>query len=95
MPRYTDRRHAAPQPDDHQPAEHSEVRTAVVKFLLMGVLAPIFVALPVTFWIHAAAEKHSLHEAIIATQRLADHTAGLSSPLDFWPVTPPRFRTWT
>ena len=75
MPRYADRRHAVPQPDDHQSAEHSEVRAAVVKFLLMGVLALVLLAVPVTFWIHAAAEKHTLHGAIIVTQRLADHTA--------------------
>ena len=47
-----------------------------MKFLLMGVLALVLVALPVTVWIHAAAEKLTLHDAIVVTQRLADHTAG-------------------
>ena len=52
------------------------MRAAVVKFLLMGVLALVLVAVPVTFWVRAAAENHALHEAIVITQRLADHTAG-------------------
>ena len=76
MPGYADIRHGVPPPDDHGTPERSEVRAAVVKFLLMGVLALVLLALPVTFWIHAAAEKHALHEAMIVTQRLADHTAG-------------------
>lgn len=76
MSKSTDSRPGARQPDEHDPAEHSEVRTAVVKFLLMGVLALVLVALPVTFWVRAEAEDHALHEAILVTQRLADHTAG-------------------
>jgi signal transduction histidine kinase len=76
MSRYADRRHGTRPADEHGSAEHSEVRTAVVKFLLMGVLALVLVALPVTFWVRAEAEDHALHEAILVTQRLADHTAG-------------------
>lgn len=68
--------HPARPPEEHGSAEHSEVRTAVVKFLLMGVLALVLVALPVTFWVRAEAEDHALQEAILVTQRLADHTAG-------------------
>lgn len=76
MSKYTDSRLGARTPEEHGPTEHSEVRTAVVKFLLMGVLTLVLVALPVTFWVRAEAEDHALHEAILVTQRLADHTAG-------------------
>ena len=76
MSKSADSRHSARPTDGHSSAEYSEVRTAVVKFLLMGVLALVLVAIPVTFWIRAAAEDRALHEAIVVTQRLADHTAG-------------------
>lgn len=62
-------------PSDSEEAEHSEVRVAVVKFLLRGVLALVLVAILGTFWIRAEAERHALNEAIVTTQRLADHTA--------------------
>lgn len=76
MARAIGARGAGPLPDSHQAAEHSEVRIAVVKFLLMGVLALVFVAIPVALWIRAEAESHALNNAVTTTQRLADHTAG-------------------
>ncbi|MDV8146956.1 sensor histidine kinase [Arthrobacter sp. B10-11] len=71
----TDIRVGGPPAAGHRSTEHSEVRTAVVKFLLMGGLALVLVALPITFWIRAAAESHALNESIVVTQRLADHSA--------------------
>ena len=72
----TDIRSGGPPTADHRSPEHSEVRAAVVKFLLMGALALVLVALPVTFWVRAVAEEQALHDGILITQRLADHTAG-------------------
>ncbi|WP_242702034.1 sensor histidine kinase [Arthrobacter cavernae] len=54
-------------------AEHREISSAVAKFLLAGVLAFVLVAIPVAFWIRAAAEQHALNNARDQTQGLADH----------------------
>lgn len=57
-------------------AERREVRAAVARFLTVGVLALILVALPVAFWIRAEAQRHALTNARDMTQRLADNVIG-------------------
>lgn len=59
-------------PQDAGPGEGSHVRGAIAKFLLIGLLAMVLVATPVTFWIRSAAERHALDNAILLTQRFAD-----------------------
>lgn len=53
-------------------SERFEVRAAVAKFLLMGLIALLVVATPVAFWIRSAAERHALENALLLTQRVAD-----------------------
>lgn len=57
-------------------ADRSEVRSAIVRFLLMGLAALVVVAVPVSIWIMAAAEQNALTNARAATQRLADMAVG-------------------
>jgi two-component system NarL family sensor kinase len=71
MPRSSDAEDGT-NPGDPGPAERSEVRVAVAKFLLMGFLALLVVATPVAFWIRTVAERHALDNAILLTQRVAD-----------------------
>lgn len=51
----------------------SEVRTAVQRFLLMGMIALIVVATPVAIWIRSVSENYTLDSARGVTQRLADY----------------------
>jgi two-component system NarL family sensor kinase len=57
---------------DRGAAERSDVRAAVAKFLLMGILALLVVATPVAFWIRTVAERHALDNALLLTQHVAD-----------------------
>lgn len=59
-------------------SERSEVRSAVGRFLLTGLLVMTLIATPVAFWIRAEAENHALDNAQRITQRLADYAV---SPL--------------
>ncbi|MHA7154137.1 sensor histidine kinase [Arthrobacter sp. TMN-50] len=54
-------------------AQRSEVRSAVGRFLLTGLLVTMLIATPVAFWIRAEAENHALDNAQLITQRLADY----------------------
>lgn len=56
--------------------DRSEVRTAVTRFLLLGLIALLVVATPVTFWILAQAQAHALNNARSSTQQLADFAIG-------------------
>ncbi len=56
--------------------ESSEVRSAILRFLLMGLAALLVVATPVAFWILGQAERHALDNARSQTQRLADFAVG-------------------
>ncbi|MBG6179546.1 sensor histidine kinase [Arthrobacter sp. CAN_A1] len=62
----------APETNSETVKERSEVRSAVGRFLLTGVLVMVLIATPVAFWIRAEAEKHALDNAQLITQRLAD-----------------------
>ena len=54
-------------------AERREVRSAVLRFLLAGLLALFLVATPVALWVRAEAERHALTKARAINQRLADN----------------------
>lgn len=60
----------------HEVAERREVRSAILRFLTAGLIALVLVAVPVTFWIRAEAERHALVNARDTTQRLADNVVG-------------------
>lgn len=62
--------------DDRRSEERSEVRSAVLRFVLIGFAALIIIATPVSFWILAQAEHHALHNVRDITQRLADFVVG-------------------
>ena len=53
--------------------DRSEVRTAVRKFLLTGLLVLLVAAVPATWWIRAVAEEHAVEHVLRVTQRLADY----------------------
>ncbi|TFC93944.1 MULTISPECIES: sensor histidine kinase [Cryobacterium] len=57
-------------------AEKSEVRSAVFRFLLIGLTVLIAVSIPVSLWIRAQAESHTLDDATVITHHLADYTVG-------------------
>ena len=57
-------------------AEKSEVRSAVTRFLLIGLTAVVCVSLPLSFWIRGEAESHTLDDATVITRHLADYTVG-------------------
>ena len=56
--------------------DSSEVRAAVLRFLLVGLIALLVIATPVAFWILTQAERHALNNARSSTQRLADFAIG-------------------
>jgi two-component system NarL family sensor kinase len=62
--------------NDDVAAERREVRAAVARFLTAGFAALVLVAIPVTFWIRAEAERHALANARDITQSLADKVVG-------------------
>ncbi|MDY7542389.1 sensor histidine kinase [Cryobacterium sp. 5B3] len=57
-------------------ADTSEVRSAVLRFLAIGVITLGAVLIPVYLWIHGQAEQRALTEAILRTHQLADVTVG-------------------
>ncbi len=61
---------------DRDAAERREVRAAVARFLIAGFAALLLVAIPVSFWVRAEAERHALANARDITQRLADNVVG-------------------
>lgn len=62
--------------EDRSSEERSEVRSAVLRFVLIGFAALIIIATPVSFWILAQAEHHALNNVRDITQRLADFAVG-------------------
>ncbi|WP_424346932.1 sensor histidine kinase [Kocuria sp. CH-021] len=55
------------------PADRSEVRAAVRRFLLTGLVVLLVVAVPATWWIRAVAEEHAVEHVLRVTQRLANY----------------------
>ncbi|RJT87005.1 sensor histidine kinase [Cryobacterium melibiosiphilum] len=67
------------RPDVHADTaadDRSEVRRAVTRFLGLGLLALVVVAVPAALWIRAEAEQHALANAIVMTDRLAEYSIG-------------------
>ncbi|WP_104199188.1 sensor histidine kinase [Cryobacterium sp. Y29] len=62
--------------DDAQAAERSGVRAAVQRFLLMGLIAMVLVAVPVSLWVRAQSAHNAMVNAVLLTQRLADYSIG-------------------
>ena len=50
----------------------SEVRAAIRRFLMVGLVSVIVVATPATLWIRAVSERYTVDSAYHVTQRLAD-----------------------
>ncbi|MBG6059384.1 signal transduction histidine kinase [Cryobacterium sp. MP_M5] len=66
---------SAPFPfDDGRAIERSEVRSAVTRFLLIGLVSLVAISVPVALWIRGQAEQHTLTAATEHTHQLADHT---------------------
>ncbi|MFI7583867.1 sensor histidine kinase [Kocuria sp. M1N1S27] len=73
----------APPPADLLPAwppaapppasDRSEVRSAVRRFLLAGLVVLLVAALPASWWIRAVAEEHAVDQVLRITQRLAHY----------------------
>lgn len=57
---------------DDAALERSEVRAAVARFLLIGLVTLVAISVPVTLWIRGQAERHTLAAAIQRTHELAD-----------------------
>lgn len=72
MPRPADRPLDAPELD-LAAEERSEVRSAVGRFLLAGLVALVVVGTPAALWIRSQAEAHALSNVTDVTQRLADY----------------------
>ncbi|MFF0990096.1 sensor histidine kinase [Kocuria nitroreducens] len=53
--------------------DRSEVRAAVRRFLLTGLVVLLVVAVPATWWIRAVAEEHAIASVLRITQRLANY----------------------
>lgn len=51
----------------------SEVRSAIRRFLLMGLVSVIIVATPAALWIRIVSERYAVDSAYDVTQRLADY----------------------
>lgn len=62
-----------PSGDELEQAEQSEVRVAIQRFLIMGLMALVIVATPVTLWVRALTLEHSLQSAEERTERMAQH----------------------
>ncbi|MGX5359232.1 sensor histidine kinase [Kocuria sp. KH4] len=54
-------------------SDRSEVRAAVRRFLLAGLLVILVAALPASWWIRAVAEQHAVDHVLRVTQRLANY----------------------
>jgi signal transduction histidine kinase len=54
-------------------SDRSEVRAAVRRFLLAGLLVIVVAALPASWWIRAVAEQHAVDHVLRVTQRLANY----------------------
>ena len=70
---------AAAQPrklDRTRSDERSEVRAAVGRFIGVGVLAMIVIAVPTGLWVRAESKSNALENSVNQTQRLADYSVG-------------------
>ncbi|CAN5455190.1 hypothetical protein BH10ACT6_BH10ACT6_13830 [soil metagenome] len=61
-------------PDRWDSADRSEVRAAVLRFLVTGLIVLLVVSFPVALWVRAQAERRSLDDAALRTRQLAEYT---------------------
>ena len=62
--------------DRARSTERSEVRAAVGRFLAVGIVAMIFVAVPAALWVRELSVRNAMDNAIQHAQRLADYSVG-------------------
>ena len=62
--------------DDSIRAAQHEVRSAVLRFLLVGLFALVAISVPVALWIQARAQSQAVGHATELTQLIADNTVG-------------------
>ena len=63
-----------PEGNDLTAQERSEVRSAVLRFLAMGLIVLVVIAVPVTLWVRGIAATHALRTSTFLTERLAEIT---------------------
>ncbi|TFD62466.1 sensor histidine kinase [Cryobacterium sp. Hh38] len=56
--------------------ERSEVRSAVGRFITVGVIAMMIIAVPAALWVRAESMSNAMDNAIQQAQRLADYSIG-------------------
>ncbi|MUN63215.1 sensor histidine kinase [Kocuria sediminis] len=54
-------------------SRHSEVRGAIARFLLAGLVVLLVTALPAAWWIRSVAEEHAVDHVLRTTQRLTSY----------------------
>jgi len=62
--------------DRARSVDRSEVRSAVGRFLAVGIIAMIVIAVPSALWVRALSERNAMDNAIQQAQRLADYSVG-------------------
>lgn len=62
-----------PVPPPPPLTDRSEVRAAVRRFLLAGLVVLLVAAVPATWWIRAVAEEHAVEHVLHITERLANY----------------------
>ena len=53
--------------------DRSEVRSAVRRFLLAGLVVLLVAAVPAVWWVRAVAEEHAVEHVLHITERLANY----------------------
>ncbi|MBC7441163.1 MAG: sensor histidine kinase [Ramlibacter sp.] len=59
--------------DEDAAVERSEVRAAVIRFLLIGLVTLVVISVPVALWIRGQAERYTLAAAVERTHEIADY----------------------
>lgn len=54
--------------------ENRAIRSAIVRFLLAGIVVLLIVAVPVSFWVRTVSRELAMDNVVELTQRLADYT---------------------
>ncbi|TFD07682.1 MULTISPECIES: sensor histidine kinase [unclassified Cryobacterium] len=76
MSKWTPAQPRASSIDRTRSAERSEVRSAVGRFLAVGIVAMVFVAIPAALWVRELSVRNAMDNAIQHAQRLADYSVG-------------------
>jgi hypothetical protein len=59
--------------DEDAAVERSEVRVAVIRFLLIGLVTLVVISVPVALWIRGQAERYTLAAAVERTHIIAEY----------------------